>query len=128
MHNVESNYKKKPMVHSSYMGTLWKYYKLKNTASFCWFDFLQLYFLPLSTTLCYLCYKGEHNEIEWIWIKLWEPKENCQPSNSSGKKSISLGGPVLSFSCKSKFLGSTSSVSWPAKEKYLSSTICSHKR
>ena len=56
----------KSMVHSSYMGTLWKYYQLKNTASFCWFDFLQLYFLLLSTTLCYLCYKGKHNN----WMNL----------------------------------------------------------
>ena len=95
------------------------------TASLCWFDFLQLYFLLLST-LCYLCYNGEHNVLEWIWNRV--PKKNCQLSNSSGKISMSLGGPVLSFSCKSKFLGSTSSVSWPAKEKYLSSTICRHKR
>lgn len=50
-----------------------------------------------------------------------------QPSNSS-KKSMSLGGPLWSFSCRWRFLGNTSSTPSPDKWKYLSSTICKTKK
>ena len=54
-------------------------------------------------------------------------REKGQTSNSSGKKSASLVGPFRSLIWSSNCLGRTSSIPWPEREKYLSSTICNPK-
>jgi hypothetical protein len=77
--------------------------------------------------LSYLCDSGEHNSI--MYLNEFESNCECRRKIVNPQKEINVFsvGPFEVFFVNPKFLGNTSSLSSPAKEKYISSATKGRK-